>query len=77
MPPKCKGMYNMVKFRSNGWRNASVWGLFDVLFLMAGISLGSVKMEKKLCGYALPQGQFSLFYSGSAVELSRYHGGVH
>lgn len=43
MPPEYRGMCHMVKFRSNGWRNVSVWGLFGVLFLAAGISLGSVK----------------------------------
>ena len=40
MPSGYKGMCNMVKFRSNGWRNVSVWGFFGVLFLVMGDLLG-------------------------------------
>jgi hypothetical protein len=47
IPPRYRGICNMVKFRSNGWRNVSVWGFFGVLFLVIGISLGSIKNREE------------------------------
>lgn len=36
----------MGKFKSVGWRNVSVWGLFGLLSF-AGVSLASVKTEEQ------------------------------
>lgn len=43
IPDSYKGMCKMVKFRSVGWRNESVWGLLGLLALAAAITLASVK----------------------------------
>ena len=45
IPPQLRGLCSMTKFKSVGWRNVSVWGLFGLLFFSAGVSLASVKTE--------------------------------
>ena len=45
IPPQLRGLCCMTKFKSVGWRNVSVWGLFGLLFFSAGVSLASVKTE--------------------------------
>lgn len=36
----------MVKFRSNGWRNVNFWGFMGLVGLICGIFLGSVTDEE-------------------------------
>ena len=49
IPPGFEGICSIVKFNSNGWRNVSVWGFVGLLFLAAGIALGSCRtVEGKL-----------------------------
>ena len=43
LPPSYQELCSMVKFKTVGWRNVSVWGLFGLLFLSAAISLASIK----------------------------------
>ena len=45
IPPQLRGLCSMAKFKSVGWRNVSVWGLFGLLFFSAGVCLASVKTE--------------------------------
>lgn len=47
IPSNYRGICRMGKFKSTGWQNVSVWGLFGLLFLAAAISLASVKSEKE------------------------------
>ena len=47
IPPRLRGLCKMGKFKSVGWRNVSVWGLFGLLFFAAGVSLASVKTEEE------------------------------
>lgn len=73
LPPEYRGMCHMVKFRSNGWRNVSVWALFGVLFLAAGISLGSVKNGEEtvwLCVAARRIFTFFWWLCSQATQIS-------
>lgn len=45
LAPNLRGLCTMGKFKSVGWRNVSVWGLFGCLSFAAGISLASIKTE--------------------------------
>ena len=47
IPPRFRGLCKMGKFKSVGWRNVSVWGLFGLLSFAAGVSLASVKTEEE------------------------------
>lgn len=47
IPPAYRGLCNMGKFRSVGWRNVSVWGLFALLAFVVGVSLASVRTEEE------------------------------
>jgi len=47
IPPGFRGLCKMGKFKSVGWRNVSVWGLFGLLSFAAGVSLASVKTEEQ------------------------------
>ena len=43
IPTAYRGMCNMGKFRSVGYRNVSVWGLFALLALAGGIAVASIR----------------------------------
>ena len=45
IPLNYRAICGMGKFRSVGWRNISVWGLFGLLFLAGAISIASVREE--------------------------------
>ena len=45
IPKRLRGICNMGKFHSVGWRNVSVWGLFGLLSLSALVALASVETE--------------------------------
>ena len=45
LAPNLRGLCKMGKFKSVGWRNVGVWGLFGCLSFAAGVSLASIKTE--------------------------------
>ena len=46
-PPEFSGICSLVKFKSVGWRNVSVWGFSGLLLLSGGISLASCRTEEE------------------------------
>lgn len=44
-PPNLRGICQMGKFKSVGWRNVSFWGLVGLLSLCGAVSLASVATE--------------------------------
>lgn len=45
IPPQFQGICNMIKFKSVGWRNVSVWGFFGLLLFAIAVSVASIKTE--------------------------------
>ena len=43
IPPEWRGLYQMGKFKSVGWRNVSTWGFLGLLTLAGAITLASVR----------------------------------
>ena len=41
IPPHLRGICQMGKFRSVGWRNVSVWGFLGIILLVAAVTLAS------------------------------------
>ena len=45
--PNYRGMCQMLKYRTVGWRNVSAAGFWSLLVLAAGVSIASVRTEKE------------------------------
>ena len=62
-PRNYQGICNMVKLKTQGWRNVSTWGLFGLPLLTAAISLASVEASNQDLWLVMAfRGVFNLFH---------------